>query len=373
MRYTIDVEDEPAEMITQSSADKFSRRQGRRHRDEPKPRCIPEKWEGLTIWIDQWLSPEQQKLRKQVGAVILRPCTGISMAYYEEQSERPDPSATKSKKPNFHSLTIPESQESLIAALSPCIKNSDSEESDFDEHEESRLSQTASEEDDVNQLRRLGSWDTNGTFGTIGTNYSSSTLSRNGLDTNLSPVFDDDGNPIDPKLLQKTILTSQKRHSKRKRLVKFDYPPVSSMKECPRVDDEDMSKVFFAEGELEQFEEDRISTNVADDIEIVAVASSASDTDMPLPQEPETPQEKTTSNYVPTPRRRTAAHEANSAFDHAKRTKGKSMNRRHHAANSDSTDQKSKNDGSYRKEKRLIKSVQIYLRERSSGTSNHAR
>ena len=355
-------------MATQSLADKSSRKNGRRHHRGHDTSCMPEPWEELTTWIDQLLSPEQRQLKKEVGAAIFLPCSGSSMPR-EGQVDHFKAPVNNTKRTNIPSISIPQSQESLIAALSPCIRDSDSEESDYDEHTSSRLMQTPSEEDDIDQLRRLGSWDTNGTFGTIGTNLSSSTLSMNGIDTNFSPVFDDDGNEIDPKLLQKTIASSKKRHTKCKRLVKFDYPPVSSMRECPRVEEDDMSKVFFAEGELEQFEEDRISTNVADDIEIVAVASSssASEQDTPRPRESDTPQDGITNNYVSTPRRRRATGEETTASEHAKRAKGKfSIHRHHHADNGDSPRHNTKSPELKRKEKRLIKSVQIYLRERST-------
>jgi hypothetical protein len=308
-------------------------------------------------------------MRSEFGAAMLLPCSGRSATHQKrEKSNHP---AIKSKKANL-TLTIPQSQESLIAALSPCMKDSESEESDSDSDEQTpdRLIQTASDEDEIDQLRRLGSWDTNGTFGTIGTNLSSSTLSMNDLHTNFSPVFDDDGNEIDPKLLQKTIESSKKRHSQRKRLVKFDYPPVSSVRECPRVDEDDLSKVFFAEGELEQFEDDRISTNVADDIEIVAVASSSSsEQDQSPAQEAveNTPQDRLAKNYVPTPRRKRPSREEHTTFEHASNAKGKFSIHRHHTPNGDSPIYRSSNSDVVpkRKEKRLIKSVQIYLRERS--------
>jgi hypothetical protein len=329
---------------------------------------MTEPWGKLTTWIDQWLTHDQRSTRGELGAAMLLPCSGRSVRR-EERNKQFNQATFRSKKATL-TLAIPQSQESLIAALSPCIRDSESEESDFEERTADRFIQTASEEDEIDQLRRLGSWDTNGTFGTIGTNLSSSTLSMNDLYTNFSPVFDDDGNEIDPKLLQKTIESSKKRHSQRKRLVKFDYPPVSSMRECPRVDEDDLSKVFFAEGELEQFENDRISTNVADDIEIVAVASSSSSEQDLSPAQgtaENTPQDRLASNYVPTPRRKRSSREESTTFEYANNAKGKFSIHRHHTPNGDSPIYRSGNSNLVprRKEKRLIKSVQIYLRERS--------
>jgi hypothetical protein len=97
------------------------------------------------------------------------------------------------------------------------------------------------------------------------------------------PLRDDDGNVIDPALLE-----SRSRHhrkakagtSRRKtRIVQFEYPPVSSLRQCPRADPNDLPSLFFTEAELEVFERDRESTYTADDIEIVAISSPASTKD----------------------------------------------------------------------------------------------
>ena len=189
--------------------------------------------------------------------------------------------------------------------------------------------------DEELQMRRLGSWETDGTFGTIGTYQSTTTIKSD--DKQQTQPLDDDGNPINPRLLEK-LENAQKRSgkTKRKRLVKFDYPPVSSLRQCPRPDEEDLPNMFFSEGELDQLEDDRISTFVADDVEIVAVASSMSEDPKPAKSKAQLG-----NNYVPAPRRGSAAG--------AKPKKS------------------SKRSGD---DKRLIKSVQIYLRERSTVCSS---
>lgn len=130
-----------------------------------------------------------------------------------------------------------------------------------------------SEEADEMQMRRLTSWGTIGTDGSIVTCESSTSLATE-TERGASPCVDDDGNPINPVLLEKTIAASQKRRPKRKRLVKFEYPPVSSFRQCERIDQEDVDKLFFTEEELDQYEEDRYQTAVADDVEVVAIAPS---------------------------------------------------------------------------------------------------
>ena len=88
-------------------------------------------------------------------------------------------------------------------------------------------------------------------------------------------LFDDEGNAINPVLLEKAKRHREQRKKKkgRKRLVKFDYPPISSLRECPRTDPADLPNLFFTEEELDQIEDDRYNTKTADDVEIVAISS----------------------------------------------------------------------------------------------------
>jgi len=122
----------------------------------------------------------------------------------------------------------------------------------------------STEEDEEGlQMRRLGSWETNGTFGTI------DTVATAFIDGTL---YDDDGYAVDARFVDKRL-----KRMHRKRLVKFAYPPVSSLRQCPRATDEEIKELYFSEKELDEFEDDRISTFVADDVEIVAIASSLSE------------------------------------------------------------------------------------------------
>jgi hypothetical protein len=130
----------------------------------------------------------------------------------------------------------------------------------------------ASEDSEAMRLRRLTSW---GTIGTVDTSYSEATLGM------LEHNVDDDGNPIDPKLLEK-MMTSEKRQSQRKRKVKFEYPPISSVRECPRHNVEDLPMLFFTEEELYEIEDDRECTEMTDDVEVVAVSSSITTYDNPV-------------------------------------------------------------------------------------------
>jgi hypothetical protein len=120
------------------------------------------------------------------------------------------------------------------------------------------------------RLRRLTSW---GTIGTVDTSYSEATFGT------LQNYMDDDGRPIDPKLVEKMM--SEKRQKKKKPSVKFEYPPISSVRECPRHHVEDLPILFFTEEELDQIEDDRECTEIADDVEVVAVSSSLTIADSP--------------------------------------------------------------------------------------------
>ena len=165
-----------------------------------------------------------------------------------------------------------------------------------------------------NQIRRLGSWNTVNTSETYGTYNTGG---------NLETYKDDDGNIIDQKLLQK----AKESRYQRKKSVKFEYPPVNSMKTFPRPDPESLPNLFFTEEELNQIEGDRYSTMSTDDIEMIAVTSKSQE------------EEKVSS---PT-------------------KKGSSGSLKEEEREKD-------RDGasSSRKKGRLVKGVQIFLRDRSS-------
>mmetsp|Transcript_44326 Transcript_44326/g.44965 ORF Transcript_44326/g.44965 Transcript_44326/m.44965 type:complete len:420 (+) Transcript_44326:307-1566(+) len=65
----------------------------------------------------------------------------------------------------------------------------------------------------------------------------------------------------------------RKGERRSKKVVKFDYPPIKSLRQYIRPDRADLPKLFFTEEELDQIEDDRYSTMSTDDIEIVAVSS----------------------------------------------------------------------------------------------------
>ena len=63
------------------------------------------------------------------------------------------------------------------------------------------------------------------------------------------------------------------KRTKRKKTVGFEYPPISSMKECPRITNEERKLLFFTEEELKEAERDRKS-NISDDVEVIAIQKS---------------------------------------------------------------------------------------------------
>jgi hypothetical protein len=141
-------------------------------------------------------------------------------------------------------------------------------------------------QEETNQIRRLGSWGTVNTCGTGGTNDTGC----NSCEAGQTPreincvVADDDGNVIDPVLLQKAQKTRGRRTPRRHKLVKFDYPPIKSLRQCPRPDPADLPNLFFTEDELYQIEDDRYSTMSTDDIEIVAVSSNTEEREQIKPK-----------------------------------------------------------------------------------------
>lgn len=218
---------------------------------------------------------------------------------------------------------------------------------------EYQCSDDFSESTEGDQMRRLSSW---GTYGTL----ESVELNR---DTRL---FDDDGRPIDPIIMEKQRENRQKNSSTKPRLVKFAYPPVTSLKQCPRLDPEDIDHLFFTTQELDQYEEDRRQTNVVDDVEIVAVSTSSGSTD----DEEELPPTNKFGRYIPSPtkhknkKNNTAAssnQHSNAAVESAPTKKPK---RKPVPSSPRSPHSVSPNKG--KDSRRLLKSVQIFLRERST-------
>jgi hypothetical protein len=135
------------------------------------------------------------------------------------------------------------------------------------------------QEEENNQIRRLASWGTINTIGTTETDTTSLGESKS-MDMKLARE-DDDGNVIDPLLLEKAQQAREKRQPRRTKLVKFDYPPIRSLRQCPRPNPADLPDLFFTENELDQIEDDRYSTMSTDDVEIVAVSSKQDDGEEP--------------------------------------------------------------------------------------------
>jgi len=154
-------------------------------------------------------------------------------------------------------------------------------------------------EDEMHRLERMTSWNTlettgtartystAGTYGTMqsGGQKSRGTLDMLGLDDSDAPrsmvIRDDDGNEI-PDVLQDLKSRRErgtrsgrngnnKSSRRKKKAVQFEYPPISSLRECPRTDPKDRAGLFFTEEELEEIETDRVSCRMVDDIEVVAV------------------------------------------------------------------------------------------------------
>lgn len=231
-------------------------------------------------------------------------------------------------------------------------------------------------QEENNQIRRLGSW---GTINTVGTGGTTDT-DLNSLESAKAPIEiqfgieDDDGNTIDPVLLQKAKKHREKRSSRREKLVKFDYPPIKSLRQCPRADPADLPDLFFTEGELDQIEDDRFSTMSTDDIEIVAVSSSA-----PVEEAP-----RGRGSGKSSPKSKPSPTFAANTFskspitvreppEHGRKSRGRTSTpyRRRRDEDDEEADfptHSSKSASATSNNTRLVKGVQIYLRERSTGT-----
>lgn len=242
----------------------------------------------------------------------------------------------------------------------------------------------SSQNSEEEMMRRLGSW---GTFGTIGTQDSIETCLEEP-----SNYLDDDGNIIDPVLIEKARRKREEARARAgaSRAVKFEYPPITSLRQCPRPDPDDLGLLFFTTEELDTYEADRQSAAIVDDVEIVAVSSSASN-DVPGPPErgsasndpfisPSKASIKSFGKYIPTPKSSRGVTLSEQAQDRATdrgrqvpREKGAKGRRRaptpcpprHRLHAYDEVDDGENAARPPPSNKHLLKSVQIFLRERS--------
>lgn len=236
---------------------------------------------------------------------------------------------------------------------------SDLKESLYNLHQtdsETIFSMDTAVEDEMLQMRRLASW---------GTNATNDTLDTETYYGEQGTVTDDDGRVIPTVLLE----TANKRREKRMRtrVVRFDYPPISSLRECPRHNPDDLPDLFFTEEELDEIEADRSSAVYADDIEIVAVASAKSLDSYSLSNTPERSRSSDSfdrrgggsGNFFPPSK---LSRKPRSSSPHPRRPAKGSWSE----PPSDSIAKSSS-----REDPRLIRGVQIYLRERSTGKRTH--
>ncbi len=165
-------------------------------------------------------------------------------------------------------------------AFKPCTAYCE-EEYDFYEDDDVTLDTIERDRflDELDKFDRMNSFDTFGTYNTRGTVNTLSTFATNATnDTGASSVVtgishgavDDDGNVIPAevinKLIQKNLRLNdpgitytsderkkrkKKKKKKRRRTVGFEYPPISKVREVPRVNSDEKKKLFFDDNELD--------------------------------------------------------------------------------------------------------------------------
>lgn len=282
----------------------------------------------------------------------------------------------------------------LCAGITPNLSPEDEDETDWgrEKYYDDLLSGADSQEEQEElQMRRLTSWSTMGSLGTATSEFS--------LDTIFSELkVDDDGKIIERQVLEKRRQIRGKLKPKRSRRVKFDYPPVKSLRECPRPDPKDLPELFFTEQELDIYEADRESTYMADDIEIVAVAMSGDQSLTNAKSNSSDDESKASDppacragnpyifgNYISTPRKWTkkkpsapfafhSGHGNNGGRGRSRthsttevRSPRKGSNEQTQPAAAEGNGKAAATTANTHHPERLLKSVQIMLRERSSG------
>lgn len=185
-------------------------------------------------------------------------------------------------------------QESSSAGLSTFTRNASL--ITMDTYEKEQLLEDIERFERLNSFDTLGTMNTTTTAGTTDTGYTSVLTGFTGM-TGVSDTLDDDSKLMPIESVKDSYIKKQvnnktnettsvsekkkrkkrkKKKKKRKKLVGFEYPPISTLKEIPRVNSEERKKLFFTEDELEEYESDR-KYNVSDDVEVVAVEGSDSD------------------------------------------------------------------------------------------------
>lgn len=135
---------------------------------------------------------------------------------------------------------------------------------------------------DIQRMNRMNSWETNGTFTTVGTMNTdaatdiNSTLSSFEISPRNAEGDSRDLSKQDDKVSKSRKQIHQKKKNRAKRTVNFEYPPISSMKECPRLTEEERKNLFFSAEELDVYEYDRKHI-LCDDVEVIAVEFTDSD------------------------------------------------------------------------------------------------
>ena len=243
--------------------------------------------------------------------------------------------------------------------------------------------------DEIERYERMNSWDTLGTLNTsctVDTGYTSVMTGATGI-SNASSQSNENSNLIHLGSLNKDSIMRQKqpetktttgaekkkkrkkrkKKKKRKRTVGFEYPPISTMKEIPRITSEERKKLFFTEDELDEYEKDR-RYNISDDVEVVAVEGSDSEEDdSDYSSSEEEQEEEGDDRYASNNGQKnsgSALRQGKFSNPHAtSKASGIKDNTNSGAKNiSNSSDRQG--NGSESKGKKL-KGVQIYLRQRS--------
>ncbi len=248
---------------------------------------------------------------------------------------------------------------------------------------------------EVNLMNRMNSWETNGTFNTAATANTAYTMATTDTADNtfLSNMPPENSQTDDENLnaaqtqkpKQNRILTQpmkrKKKIKKRTKVVNFEYPPISSMKACPRVTEEERKKLFFTESELDDYERDR-TNNICDDVEIVAVEFSDDDscaedcesetsaqshnTDQAIDQDRSESSNPKTKPSLRTGKFAKRPPEGQSLPSHSDRLAGAQKNVQNNSSDQRaSTPDSNAISGASSASSGKIKGVQIYLRQRS--------
>mmetsp|Transcript_8740 Transcript_8740/g.12417 ORF Transcript_8740/g.12417 Transcript_8740/m.12417 type:complete len:862 (-) Transcript_8740:44-2629(-) len=138
--------------------------------------------------------------------------------------------------------------------------------------------------------------------------------------------------------------------------VQFEYPPISALRECPRLTEEECKQLFFTEEELDTYDRDRREI-ISDDVEMVAVVEKNVAEKINGRKNEGTTTKSNQKKEINSKKR--------SGFNHSTKDNSKGNSGNSSVVDTEENESQSSTNTSRHDSSSKLKGVQIYLRQRS--------